>query len=247
MSDPNDSGGQIPFDKQPESDASDNSNDKEGSEDQLGSDPQQSAFTQGSTSFAPNQPEYELPEYGQPEQGQAEYGQPQYSQPEYGQNAYGQQQFDQAQYGQNAYGQPWQGQSQYGESQNGQPAQGQPQYGQPGQNPPPNWQGGSGQNYGYQQPGAPYGPAYGPAPYGYTPKSKVVAGVLGILLGGFGAHNFYLGNTGKALAQLLMTVLSLGLLSWASAIWGFIEGVLILVSTPGTKWHQDARGIELLD
>ena len=74
-----------------------------------------------------------------------------------------------------------------------------------------------------------------------------MAGILGILLGGFGVHNFYLGNTGKAIAQLLMTVLSLGLLAWASAIWGFIEGVLILVSEPGTQWHQDARGFELRD
>ena len=84
-------------------------------------------------------------------------------------------------------------------------------------------------------------------PNTYAPKSKVVAGILGILLGGFGAHNFYLGFTGKAIAQLLLTVLSLGLLSWVSAIWGFIEGVLILVSEPGTNWHRDARGIELRD
>lgn len=35
-----------------------------------------------------------------------------------------------------------------------------------------------------------------------TPKSKIAAGLLGIFLGCFGVHNFYLGYTGKAVAQL---------------------------------------------
>lgn len=78
-------------------------------------------------------------------------------------------------------------------------------------------------------------------------KSKIAAGVLGILLGGFGIHNFYLGFTGKAVAQLLITVLSIGMLSWVSAIWGLVEGILILVSKPGNQWHKDARGVELID
>lgn len=33
-------------------------------------------------------------------------------------------------------------------------------------------------------------------------KSKIAAGLLGIFLGAFGVHNFYLGYTGKAIAQL---------------------------------------------
>ena len=41
-------------------------------------------------------------------------------------------------------------------------------------------------------------------------KSKVAAGILGILLGALGVHNFYLGYTGKGVAQLLISVLSLG-------------------------------------
>ena len=57
------------------------------------------------------------------------------------------------------------------------------------------------------------------------PKSKIAAGLLGIFLGCFGVHNFYLGYTGKAVAQLLITVLSCGILSFASAIWGLIEGI----------------------
>ena len=62
-------------------------------------------------------------------------------------------------------------------------------------------------------------------------KSRIGAGLLGILLGGFGAHNFYLGYTGKAVAQLLITCLSFGLLYFISSTWGLIEGILILVGT----------------
>ena len=39
-------------------------------------------------------------------------------------------------------------------------------------------------------------------------KSKMAAGLLGIFLGSLGIHNFYLGYTGKAVAQLLITILS---------------------------------------
>jgi TM2 domain-containing membrane protein YozV len=74
-------------------------------------------------------------------------------------------------------------------------------------------------------------------------KSKIAAGLLGILLGAFGVHNFYLGYTGKAVAQLLITVLSCGILSEVSAIWGLIEGILILTGSIKT----DAKGIPLKD
>lgn len=105
---------------------------------------------------------------------------------------------------------------------------------------------------GYQQPMPPQQPyyqpmnAYGPGgmPMGVA-KSKVGAGLLGIFLGAFGVHNFYLGHTGKAVAQLLITLLSFFLLSWVSAIWGFIEGVLILASNPNSEWGRDARGTPL--
>lgn len=69
-------------------------------------------------------------------------------------------------------------------------------------------------------------------------KSKIAAGLLGIFLGIFGVHNFYLGNTGKAVAQLLITVLSCFTLSIASAIWGLIEGIMILSGSITT----DAQG-----
>ncbi len=116
---------------------------------------------------------------------------------------------------QNAQGQP---NYQYG----GQPNYQQPNYQQqPYQNYP---QGG----YGYKDPNA---------------KSKIAAGILGILLGALGVHNFYLGYTGKGVAQVLITVLSCGALSWASAIWGLIEGILILAGSIST----DATGRPLSD
>lgn len=74
-------------------------------------------------------------------------------------------------------------------------------------------------------------------------KSKVAAGLLGIFLGTFGVHNFYLGYKGKAIAQLLITVLSCFMLSEVSAIWGLIEGILILCGSINT----DADGNPLSD
>lgn len=76
-------------------------------------------------------------------------------------------------------------------------------------------------------------------------KSKMAAGLLGIFLGGLGIHNFYLGYTGKAIAQLLISLLSLGFLAIISGIWGLIEGILILTAQPGTPWSLDARGVPL--
>lgn len=69
-------------------------------------------------------------------------------------------------------------------------------------------------------------------------KSKIAAGLLGIFLGAFGVHNFYLGYTGKAVAQLLITILSCFTLAAVSEIWGLIEGIMILTGSINT----DAEG-----
>ncbi len=74
-------------------------------------------------------------------------------------------------------------------------------------------------------------------------KSKMAAGLLGIFLGAFGVHNFYLGYKGKAIAQLLITLLSCFMLSEVSAIWGLIEGIMILAGNINT----DADGNPLGD
>lgn len=74
-------------------------------------------------------------------------------------------------------------------------------------------------------------------------KSRMAAGLLGIFLGSIGVHNFYLGYTGKAIAQVLISVLSCGFLSPVSAIWALIEGIMILTD----KSYVDAEGNLLKD
>ena len=74
-------------------------------------------------------------------------------------------------------------------------------------------------------------------------KSKIAAGILGILVGSFGIHNFYLGYTGKAVAQLLLTLLTCGVGSFISGIWGLVEGIMLLTGSIA----YDAKGIPLKD
>lgn len=69
-------------------------------------------------------------------------------------------------------------------------------------------------------------------------KSKLAAGLLGIFLGGLGIHNFYLGYTGKAIAQIVLS-----LCFGVGAIWGLVEGILILCG----NIKEDANGIPLKD
>ena len=71
-------------------------------------------------------------------------------------------------------------------------------------------------------------------------KSKMAAGLLGIFLGGFGVHRFYLGYTGIGVAQIFVTLFTCG----AGALWGFIEGILILT---GSTIVADASGKPLID
>ena len=77
-------------------------------------------------------------------------------------------------------------------------------------------------------------------------KSKVAAGLLGIFLGWLGIHNFYLGFTSKAVTQLILGILGIvtyGVTTWISGIWGFVEGILAL--TGGIP--ADAEGKPLAD
>ncbi|MCR4888048.1 MAG: TM2 domain-containing protein [Ruminococcus sp.] len=82
-------------------------------------------------------------------------------------------------------------------------------------------------------------------------KSKMAAGLLGIFLGAWGVHNFYLGYTGKGIAQLCLTILGLltsciyigVFLCLGASIWGLIEGIMILSGSINT----DAQGNMLAD
>ena len=61
-------------------------------------------------------------------------------------------------------------------------------------------------------------------PYLYVAKkSRVAYIVLAIFLGELGIHNFYAGYAGRGVAQLLITILSFGLLFWISWIWALVE------------------------
>lgn len=63
------------------------------------------------------------------------------------------------------------------------------------------------------------------SPASSSDKDRVTAGILALLLGGLGAHKFYLGETGLGLLYLCF--------SWTfiPAIVGFIEGILYLTKT----------------
>jgi TM2 domain-containing membrane protein YozV len=65
-------------------------------------------------------------------------------------------------------------------------------------------------------------------------KSKMTAGILGILFGGLGIHRFYLGYTTIGIIQVVLTICTLGI----AALWGFVEGILILAGQINT----DAAG-----
>jgi TM2 domain-containing membrane protein YozV len=65
-------------------------------------------------------------------------------------------------------------------------------------------------------------------------SKKVVAGVLGILLGWTGAHRFYLGDTQGGIIRLVLSLCTLG----AGGLIGFIEGIIYI-----TKSDSDFKRI----
>lgn len=72
---------------------------------------------------------------------------------------------------------------------------------------------------------------------GFSRRSRVAAGVLGIFLGWLGVHRFYLGYSGIGVIQLLLGVggcATFGLTSGISSIWGLVEGILILTGSMNT-------------
>ena len=71
----------------------------------------------------------------------------------------------------------------------------------------------------------------------YSPKSKVAAGVLQIVLP-FGIGRFYTGHVGIALAQLAVVVFTCGI----GVVWPIVDGI-VLLANGGT----DARGHRLHD
>ena len=82
-------------------------------------------------------------------------------------------------------------------------------------------------------------------------KSKVAAGLLALFLGSYGVHNFYLGYTGKAVTQLLLTIIGFPLcfvligfpMIAGASIWAFVEAIMIFAGSI----NKDAKGNLLKD
>ena len=131
---------------------------------------------------------------------------------------YGEPGFEQAAYaaGQQAYGQPGFEQAAYaaGQQAYGQPGYAQTAYGQPG----------------YAQPVV-----------AGAPKQWMVALLLGVFLGGFGIHNFYLGYTTRGIIQLVLTITVFG--APITGVWVLIELIMILMRSG--SYAYDAQGVPL--
>ncbi|AOZ72172.1 hypothetical protein BK816_01720 [Boudabousia tangfeifanii] len=128
--------------------------------------------------------------------------------------------------GQNGYQQQYQAGGQYQQYQ----ANGQAQYQQQGYQTPPG-------QAPYQQQTYPNG--YAQQPYGQPmtpPRNKWIAVLLCFFLGTLGIHNFYMGYTGRGVAQLLLTLTVVGAL--ISGPWVFIEFIILLISSN----YTDAQG-----
>lgn len=93
--------------------------------------------------------------------------------------------------------------------------------------------------------GAQFGPVNPSAPYGvdplsglpYSDKQKMIAGILQLLLGAFGAGRFYTGHTSTAIAQIAVTWLTCGV----GGIWPMIDGIMLLTGNDQT----DSNGLPL--
>lgn len=133
------------------------------------------------------------------------------------------------------YGQRPHGQEPYGQQPPPAPPPQQPPFGQqqPYAAPPSPYPGFPGAPYG-ASPGAPYGvhPVTGVP---YSEKSKIVAGLLQILLP-LGIGRFYIGDTGMGVAQLLVTIFTCGI----GSLWPIIDGIIILASD-----SKDSDGLML--
>lgn len=68
----------------------------------------------------------------------------------------------------------------------------------------------------------------------FSEKSRLAAGLLGIFVGEFGIHRFYLGNIGIGIIQIIVTLITMGI----GGLWGFIEGIIIIANG---SW-RDAEG-----
>ena len=62
-------------------------------------------------------------------------------------------------------------------------------------------------------------------------NKKVVAGILGILLGALGIHKFILGYSKEGIIMLLVSLLTCGFGSPVMGVIGLVEGIIYLTKT----------------
>ena len=101
---------------------------------------------------------------------------------------------------------------------------------------------------GYQSAPGSSGYQSGPGSLGYQPMQsvnagqvtdwkalggdkKIVAGILGIVLGAFGIHKFILGYTTEGIIMLAITLVSCGILGMVTSVIGIVEGIMYLTKS----------------
>ena len=65
----------------------------------------------------------------------------------------------------------------------------------------------------------------------FSQRSRIAAGILGLLLGWLGIHRFYLGSIGVGIIQIIVTFVTFGF----GGLWGFVEGIIII---SGASWRD---------
>jgi len=60
---------------------------------------------------------------------------------------------------------------------------------------------------------------------------KIIAGILGIVVGAFGIHKFVLGYQKEGLTMLLVSILSCGTLAGFMHVIGIVEGIMYLTKS----------------
>ena len=94
----------------------------------------------------------------------------------------------------------------------------------------------------YQVPYEPiYQPIQPPTPLYAQPQTddwqkagadkKIIAGILGIVVGAFGIHKFVLGYQKEGLTMLLVSILSCGILAGVMHVIGIVEGIMYLTKS----------------
>lgn len=70
-------------------------------------------------------------------------------------------------------------------------------------------------------------------------KSRLATLLFSMFLGGFGAHRFYVGKTGSAVAQLILTISFVG--SIISGPWVLIDFIRVVAGE-----FKDQKGLKII-